>query len=246
MIKDPIFLEMIKMLKEEKPQNYHYREVNLYNNGQDAIHQNIIVTGNVLQVLSLPTEVEVYICFNETTNPLFKLEEGVILFTFYRFFLTYKHTPQLDSNGHPYLLKFLLGKDFISVQYPTTVKKSFSEIVDSEYFLIPKGSGRIPVPCKRASQKPDVYTFDVREYNQIKGLVCCDSSIPALTNLYVYQFFMRAQVHSQIHSDTIVLPGAYNTEVFILDLVAPNLQFWVDRDSEVDWGLHLYAKLWNI
>ncbi|MBA7544395.1 hypothetical protein ES705_36751 [subsurface metagenome] len=36
-IRDPVFLEMIKRLKEAKPQNYHYKEVNLYNDGKDAI-----------------------------------------------------------------------------------------------------------------------------------------------------------------------------------------------------------------
>lgn len=244
MITDPLFLKEIANLKKLKPSNYTLRELNLYNSGKDAIQQEIRFIGNVIQVLSLPKTTDIYIQFNEISNALIKLEEGILLFTFYRLFLTYKHTLELDSNNEPYLLKLLVGKDFISVQYPTPVSKSFLEIVDGEDFLILKGSGRIPLPCRRASQNPQPYTFDISNHNQIRGLVCSESTIFVPAYLYVYQFFMREQVYSQIWSDTIELPGGYTTVPFILDLVSPNLQFWVDRDSEVNWGLHLYAKLW--
>jgi hypothetical protein len=243
-LSDPVFLEAIRRLQEDNPNNYEAREIDLYNGGKDAINQQVAIIGNVLQVLDFPEYCEIFIRFNEITNSLIRLKKGIFLFTFYRLFLSYKHTDELDSDSQLILLKFLIGKDIISVEYPTPIEKASLEFVPAEYFLIPKGAGRYLVPCKHAFQYPEPSTFHVGKYTQVRGIVCSESSIVVPTYLYVYQYFMRDVAIYVNYETKIVLPGYYNPVPFIIDLVAPNLQFWVDRDASVNWGLHLYAKAW--
>lgn len=240
MIRDPIFLEMIKKLKEEKPQNYHYREVNLYNDGKDAIQQEILTVGNVLQVLSLPTEVDVYIVFNEIENPIFKLEEGIILFTFYRFFLTYKHTEKKTYYHKQFLLKLITGKNFILASYPAPVEKVSRILIDNENFLIPTGDIDHYLMCKNSA--PD-YSLQIGNFNQLRGIV---KSTSIREKIFTIAQYTKV---SKIESD-ITIPKcqgeSYGTQEFFIDLVGETIAFYIDRDLYADYDLFLSAKLWNI
>lgn len=241
-IRDPIFLEMIKRLKEEKPQNYHYREVNLYNDGKDAFQQEIKTTGNVLQVLSLPLEVDVYIRFNEIENPIFKLQEGIILFTFYRFFLSYKHTERETYYHKPFLLKLIIGKDFILASYPASVEKVSKVLVDNESWAIPTDpSGEVYyLMCKNSA--PD-YSLQVGNFNQLRGIA---KSTSIRTKSFIIAQYTKV---SKIESE-IILPicsgESYGTHEFFVDLVGETIAFCVARDLYKDYDLSLSAKLWNI
>ncbi|MBA7546246.1 hypothetical protein ES705_38631 [subsurface metagenome] len=232
-IRDPIFLEMIKRLKIEKPQNYHYREVDLYNNGQDAVQQEIKTTGNVFQVLSLPIEADVRIQFNETENPTFKLEEGIILFTFYRFFLTYKHT------GDHFLLKLLIGKDFIAVNYPADIEKHSVVIVDAEKFIIPVGSGEYLLPCKNAWDT-EAHYFTKRKFNHVRGIVQISLG-PGERKFYVHDRFSTTLIGIMTE---IMIPSGSATSFFI-DLVGKRFCFSVDQ-AVGEYNLTLYAELWDM
>ncbi|GAI97687.1 unnamed protein product, partial [marine sediment metagenome] len=214
-IRDPIFLEMTKRLKTEKPQNYHYREVDLYNDGQDAFQQEIKTTGNVIQVLSLPIEADVHIQFNETENPTFKLEEGIILFTFYRFFLTYKHT-----SDH-FLLKLLIGKDFIMANYPADIEKHSVVIVDAEKFIIPAGTGEHLLPCKNAWDT-EVSYFTKRKFNHVRGMVAISLG-PGERKFYIHDRISTTLIGEM---SEIIIPSGSSTTFFI-DLVGKRFCFSV-------------------
>lgn len=240
--RDPIFLEMIKKLKVEKPQNYRYREIDLYNDGKDAIQQETMIIGNVLQVLSLPTEVDVYIQFNETENPTFKLEEGIILFTFYRFFLTFKHTERETFYHKQFLLKYIVGKDFILASYPASVEKVSKILIDNESFSIPSGDPVVDwyLMCKNSA--PD-YSLRIGNFNQLRGIVKSTSIREKIFTVAQYTNF------SKIESE-VTLPKcqgeSYGTQEFFIDLVGEIIAFYVERDLYKDYELFLSAKLWNI
>ena len=244
---DPIFVELIKRLKEEKPENYHYREINLYNEGQDANEQEILGVGNILEILDFPEYCEIYIRFNESTNQPIRLTKGVFLFTFFRFFLTYKHTNILDAYNNPYLLKILIGKDLISIQYPTSVEKSFLTLVEGQTFdidlLFPPGQLFYVLPGEFASQKPFPNSFDIRKYNQIRGIVG-NQATTGINYFYIRQYFLYENIYQIADEVKIELPNSYTPIPFFVDLVAPYLQFCVERSSIHSLVVYLYAKAW--
>ena len=244
MIRDPIFLELIKKLREAKPQNYRYREVDLYNDGKDAYQQEIITTGNMLQIFSFTGGTEVYICFNEMENPIIKLEPGIILFTFYRFFLTYKHTKKLDAYNNRYLLRMLIGKDLISIQYPTPIEKNSLTLVEGQTFEIPYSEMSYILPCEFASQKPFSNSFDIRKYNQLRGIVGNQTIIDGENYFCIRQYFLYDNIY-QIGDETkIELPDSFAPTPFFVDIIAPYLQFYVTKTTQHELVLYLYAKAW--
>ena len=240
MIRDPIFTEMIKRLKEAKPQNYHYREIDLYNNGKDACQEEIISTGNVIQVLSLPTETDVYIQFNEPENPTFKLEEGIILFTFYRFFLTYKHTEKETYYHKKFLLRFIIGKDFIMATYPASVEKISKIFIDNESWSIPTGDVDFYLMCKNSA--PD-YSLQVGNFNQLRGIAKSTSIREKIFT--IAQYTKVSKIESEV-----VLPKcqgeSYGTKEFFIDLVGETIAFYITRDLYKVYDFSLSAKLWNL
>ncbi len=240
MIRDPVFLEMIKRLKEAKPQNYHYKEVNLYNDGKDAIQQEIITIGNVIQVLSLPTETDVYICFNEIENPLFKLQEGIILFTFYRFFLTYKHTEKETYYHKQFLLKLIIGKDFIMASYPVSVEKVSKVLIDNESWSIPTGDVDFYLMCKNSA--PD-YSLQIGNFNQLRGIAKSTSIREQIFT--IAQYTKVSKIESKV-TLPICSGESYGTQEFFIDLVGETIAFYITRDLYKDYELFLSAKLWNI
>ena len=240
MIRDPIFTEMIKRLKEAKPQNYHYREVDLYNGGKDAHQEEIVSTGNVIQVLSLPTETDVYIQFNETENPTFKLEEGIILFTFYRFFLTYKHTEKETYYHKKFLLELIIGKDFIMASYPAPVEKVSKIFIDNESWAIPTGDIDFYLMCKNSA--PD-YSLQVGNFNQLRGIV--KSTSIREKKFTIAQYTKVSKIESEV-TLPICSGESYGTIEFFIDLVGETIAFYIERDVYKEYELSLSAKLWNI
>jgi len=242
MIRDPIFLEMVKRLREQKPQNYHYREINLYNNGQDACQQEIIITGNVLQVLSLPAEVDVYIQFNEIENPILKLTEGIILFTFYRVFLTYKHTEKQNMFYESYLLKMIFGKDLISVQYPTSIKNTSHVLIDNEHYTIPEGAenpgfDRLFFKC---ADPTDARIRIPKGYTQLKALITSEATTPRKFRVY-----QGGRILS--YYDEVELPAFPDTYPLLLDLVGEVLQLTIWQEALAPaFDVNMFAILWSI
>lgn len=236
-IADPIFLETIKRLKDKKPITYQHRQIDLYNDGKDAVQQEHKVLGNVLQVLDFPEYYEIHIQFNEIENSLIRLKRGIYLLNFYRFFLTFRHSGDKENiYGVPFLLKLLLGKDLVAVEYPSPVEKSSLELVPGEVFTVPAGSGRYVLACKHAYCQATYYFF-TKNFNQIRGMAKCTDVDGK--DLYVVQYITE----DLIWEDKIHLPPN-ETVPFFIDLVGSKFKFEVTKHATTDYSLYFYAKAW--
>lgn len=238
-IADPIFLETIKRLKDKKPITYQYREIDLYNEGKDASQQEHKVLGNVLQVLDFPEYFEIHAQFNEPENASIRLKRGIYLLNFYRFFLTFRHSgDRANIYGVPFLLKLLVGKDLVLVEYPSPVEKSSLELVPGELFTILHGAGYQTLTCKHAYCQATYYFF-TKNFNQIRGLASHNTA--GIKTLYITQF-----ITEDLKLETRVdIPVGKAIEFFV-DLCCPKFKFSVERASEVDYTLYFYAKAWCI
>jgi len=237
-IADPIFLETIKRLKDKKPITYQYREIDLYNAGIDAIQQEHKVLGNVLQVLDFPEYFEIHVQFNEIENSLVRLKRGIYLLNYYRFFLTFRNSgSKTNIYGVPFLLKLLLGKDLVAVEYPSPVEKSSLELVPGEAFFVEHGANRYILACKHAYCQA-TYFFFTKNFNQIRGVASSDST--SQKELYVVQYI----TDDLIHEDEIILPPNKVAVPFFIDLVGSKFKFEVRKGSLYDYNLYFYAKAW--
>jgi len=235
---DPIFLQAIEFLKTAKPFTYDYREIDLYNDGVDASQQEIKVIGNVLQVLDFPEYYEVYIQFNEPENSFIRIKKGIYLLTFYRFFLTFRHSgDRTNIYGVPFLLKLLLGKDLIVAEYPTPVEKSSLELVPGEIFSVLHGAGRYVLACKHVYCQA-TYFFFTKNFNQIRGVV--SSSATTEKKLYIVQYI----TDDLKWEDEVIIPASKVANPFFIDLVSPKFKFEVTKDGSLDYNLYFYAKAW--
>ena len=236
-IADPIFLETIKRLKNKKPITYQYREIDLYNDKKDAVQQEHKVLGNVLQVLDFPEYYDISIQFNEIENSPIRLKRGIYLLDYYRFFLTFRHSgDRANIYGVPFLLKILVGKDLVLVEYPSPVEKSSLELVPGEVFSIPAGEGRYVLACKHAYCQ-ETYFFFTKNFNQIRGMV----KILALaepTMLYIVQYI----TDDLIWEDSILLFEGV-TIPFFIDLIGSKFKFEIDKIA-IPFDLYFYAKAW--
>jgi len=234
---DPIFLETIKRLKDKKPITYQYREIDLYNEGIDAVQQEHKILGNVLQVLDFPEYFEIHVQFNEIENSLVRLKRGIYLLNYYRFFLTFRNSgSKTNIYGVPFLLKLLFGKDLVAVEYPSPVEKSSLELVPGEVFAITAGAGRYVLACKHAYCQA-TYFFFTKNFNQIRGVVSCSSATEQ--TLYVVQYI----TDDLIHEDEITIPPGESMPFFI-DLVGSKFKFEVTKHATIDYSLNFYAKAW--
>lgn len=233
---DPVFLQAIARLKEDKPQNYNSREINLYNDGKDALQQEIIATGNVLQVLDFPEFCNIKIQFNEPTNPAITLRKGIYLFNFYRFFLTYEHIEQItDLYGNLLLLKLLISKELISATEPVKIKKDVKEIIEGSSFTITVGAGKQILSCPREDGS---FYFWINGYNQLRGIA--KQTHTSEKKLYIKQDVVG---NLFLESEVIIPPNEEPVEFFI-DLVGEVIRFYVEKDSSDQFGISLYCKLW--
>lgn len=241
-IADPIFLEAIKRLKEGKPTTYQDRKIDLYNNGQDAVQQEIIIIGNVLQVISLPTEIDVYIQFNEPENAKIRLIEGIYLIDFYRIFLTFKHTEKQNMFYEPYLLELIFGKDLISVQYPTPVEKTFEVLVDNEFYTVPEGAelgGFLRLFFKRANPQDGSIRIP-RGYTQLRGLITSEATTPRKFRVY-----QGGKILS--YYDEQELPAFPGTDTLLLDLVGEVIRFDIYQEALApSFDVNMFAILWSM
>lgn len=237
-IADPIFLETIKRLKDKKPITYQYREIDLYNNEKDAIQQEHKILGNVLQVLDFPEYYEIHVQFNEIENSLIRLKRGIYLLNYYRFFLTFRHSgDKTNIYGVPFLLKLLVGKDLVAVEYPSPVEKSSLELVPGEVFTVLTGAGRYVLACKHAYCQA-TYFFFTKNFNQIRGVV--SSSSTSEKKLYVVQYI----TDDLVWEDEITIPANKVSVPFFIDLVGSKFKFEVTKDGVSDYSLYFYAKAW--
>lgn len=231
-------MQAIENLRTNKPITYDYREIDLYNDGVDASQQEIKVIGNVLQVLDFPEYYEVYIQFNELENSYIRVKKGIYLLTFYRFFLTFRHSgDRANIYGQPFLLKLLLGKDLIIAEYPTPVEKSSLELVPGEIFSVLHGAGRYLLACKHAYCQL-TYFFFTKNFNQIRGIV--SSSSTTEKKLYIVQYI----TDELLHEDEIIIPANKVAVPFFIDLISPKFKFEVTKDTVLDYNLYFYTKAW--
>jgi len=239
---DPVFLEMIKRLKEGKPITYQYREIDLYNDGQDAVQQETVIAGNVLNVLCLPRQHDVYIQFNEPENAKIKLTEGTYLINFYRIFLTFKHTEKRNMFYEPYLLKLVFGKDLISVQYPALVEKTFEVFVDNEYYTVPKGAenpGFSRLFFKRTNSQ-DASIRIPKGYTQLRALITSEASTPRKFRVY-----QGGRILS--YYDEQELPAFPDTDTLLLDLVGEIIRFDIYQEALAPpFDVNMFAILWSM
>ena len=236
-IADPIFLETIKRLKNKKPITYQYREIDLYNDKKDAVQQEHKVLGNVLQVLDFPEYYEISIQFNEIENSPIRLKRGIYLLDYYRFFLTFRHSgDRANIYGVPFLLKLLVGKDLVAVEYPSPVEKSSLELVPGEIFTIPKGVETYVLTCKHAYCQ-ETYFFFTKNFNQIRGVIrstAIDEQI-----FYVVQYI----TDDLMYKDVLFLPP-YTAVPFFIDLIGSKFKFEAVQYPIYDYSLYFYAKAW--
>ncbi len=239
---DPVFLEMVKRLKEEKPITYQYRKIDLYNNGQDAVRQETIITGNVLNILCLPRQHDVYIQFNEPENTTIRLTEGTYLINFYRIFLTFKHTEKQNMFGEPYLLKMIFGKDLISVQYPVLVEKTFEVLVDNEYYTVPEGAenpGFTRLFFKRADPSDGRIRIP-RGYTQLRAMITSEANTPRKFRVY-----QGGRILS--YYDEQELPAFPGTDTLLLDLVGEVIRFDIYQEALApSFDVNMFAILWSM
>lgn len=236
---DPLFLQAIEKLKENKPKTYALREINLYNNGADALQQEILITGNSLQVLHLPKEHPVTIQFNEANNDAFQLKEGNYIIDFYRFFLTYEH---LDYRANDTtILKLLCGKDIIVAQQPVQVIRPVKVIVDDERDIVPNlGTGTF-WPLNFKQTELGGVTPIPKGYNQIRGLVkSYHSGDP--------RKFRIVQLSHSINSySEFDLPTFDDPQFFLIDLVTNRVSFqmWQIAGGSA-FNVDLFCNAWSI
>ena len=236
-IADPIFLETIKRLKNKKPITYQYREIDLYNDKKDAVQQEHKVLGNVLQVLDFPEYYDISIQFNEIENSPIRLKRGIYLLDYYRFFLTFRHSgDRANIYGVPFLLKLLVGKDLVLVEYPSPVEKSSLELVPGEIFSVPAGVGYYVLACKHAYCQ-ETYFFFTKNFNQIRGMA--RSSLDMETKLCIVQYI----TDDLIWKDEITLYPDI-TVPFFIDLIGSKFKFEVFKHNIYDYSLYFYAKAW--
>lgn len=230
---DPIFLKKIKELREKQLRTYSVRAVDLWNNGKDSYQQEIATIGNILVVVKLPKGHEVFIQFNEIENSIIPLQEGIYLFDFYRFFLTFKHT---TSSYGDTTLELLVGKDVIPVFQPTAVKQAKKIIVDSEQFI------------KNApgyDQWLHVKAFSgLTQYNQLRGLIAWEQTDSlAERNFYIKQ----TGTGFGYQHEFVVTKYVENAEPFIVDLVGDQLVFGIYMfTGEQPVTVYLYAEVLSV
>lgn len=239
---EELFLREVEYLRGKQPRNYVVKEINLYNQGKDAVDQEITIIGNVLQVLDFPDFREIYIKFNQTSNEAIRLRKGIFALTFFCFFLTYNHTNQTDKYNKPYLLKILVGRDIVCIQYPSIIEKSYFTLSEGETFDIDLALPPLTLfgslPCEFALSGN---YFDIRKYSQIKGIVA-NQATSGVNYFYIRQYFLYYTVTQIIYDTKILLPLSYNPIPFIVDIIAPFLQFCIERDTAHSLVIYLYAK----
>jgi len=222
---DPVFLKKIEYLKETKPQNYQYREIDLFVD-EDVVNREIKFQGNVLDVGEISVRAKpIYVRFNEAQNDGILLKEGIYLFDFYRIFLTFQHA------GEPCSVTLIASKDLIKINYPARIQKPFDLIFPYEVIAISGGAHIYPV----------TYTYG---YNQIRGFAKNDSANEQKIILSQYGYTELSGEAGGGVEHEIIIPA--NSEVtFIIDLIGGAIS-WAILNINGDWNCRMFAELWCI
>lgn len=229
---DPIFLKKIDFLKGTKPQNYQYREIDLFVD-EDVVNKEIRFQGNVLDVGKISVRAKpIYVRFNETLNDAILLEEGIYLFDFYRIFLTFRHA------GEPCSIILIASKDLIKVNYPARIQKPFDLMFPYDLIAISGGSHVYPIK----------YTYG---YNQIRGFAKNDSDNEQkiILSQYGYEELLADPTlppgMAQGGIDHEIIIPANSGVTFIIDLIGCAIS-WVISGINGDWNCRMFAELWCI
>jgi len=245
-ISDPIFIQAIENLKENKPRNYSLREIDLHNDDKDVVQRETIVTGNILIVLNLPKDHEVYIQFNEKTNTSILLKEGIILFNFYRFFLSFKHLVHYREHDDANYLKLLIGKDLIYVPSPTPIKQGSKVIVDDDWEEVPEGGAEGSFYTLKFQQsQPDGRITIPKGYNQLRGIIMSEAT--TTRKFRIQQFSEENIVYTEFDVAPEIPDPDRNEQPFIIDLVADRVAFQIYQGAgESAFEVVIFAEAWSV